>query len=215
MPANTRLFALMSDSAAASDQVLRNFDEVAIEGRNLTNLVSYASGDAAPRTDKAALIEVKRIHAEKFSLAILFSRLRRRHEVVPISGASVVRQLSNSDESTVGTPRGHRQTAHLQGAYVTSLSSHSRPVQQLQSICNSGLFESYQLDSGVPYPKTDAALNVLLVESWPVVRHDPEKPVRSAAFGCWIMTSSSGAEDVIQLLSRTRDPKYRRRWQHA
>lgn len=215
MPSNTRLFALMAGGVTPPEQVLRNFDEVAVEGRNWDNLVAYAAGDATPRTNRAALAEIKGLHAEKFSHAMLFSRLRRKHEVGHISADRVIRQLSNTDEWVSDTPRSHRLTAHFQGAYVTSLSSRSRPVQQLRSICNTGLVEGHQLDTGVPYPKTDSQLNVLLVESWPSVRHDPEKPLRSAAFACWIMTSSSGAEDVVRLLSRSREQKYLRRWQRA
>lgn len=216
MPSNTRLYACIADGAKLSDQIAWNFDEIAdaLE-TGWTNLVRYAVSDASPRTNKAALIEIKQQHSEKFALAMLFTKLRRQHVAEHVSTEGVIRKLLGANPSKPESSGRHRPMAHLQGAYVTALTSRPKPVDQLRLICNIGLVESYQLDNGVPYPRADSALNVLLVENWPMARHDPEKPVRSAAFGCWITTTTSGADDVAELVSRASDPKYLRRWRRA
>lgn len=88
-------------------------------------------------------------------------------------------------------------------------------MQQLRTLCDAGFTYCYQLDTGVPYENPDANLNVLLVEDWLNLRYDPEKPVRAAAFGGWILAKSSGAADIALLVERSRDSKYIRRSRNA
>jgi hypothetical protein len=43
------------------------------------------------------------------------------------------------------------------------------------------------------------------------LKHDPEKPMRSAAFSGWIMASPSSAEDIEELVERAQSIISKRR----
>ena len=44
---------------------------------------------------------------------------------------------------------------------------------------------------------------ILLVDGWPTRRGDPTKPLRSAAFGGWLMALATTADDIEALMHRT------------
>jgi hypothetical protein len=219
LPPETRLLATLGDDTTVPDTVMRNFDEVAHQGADCQTIIRYATSDVSLRGDRKALKENKRRHSEKFAFALLLATLRRKHELNTIDPEVVMRDLVRGPQEpqiySQGSLRLRRPTAQVLGSVVTSLSSRGRPVQQLRSVCDAGFTSSYLLDTGIPYEMPDANLNVLLVEEWPSVRYDPEKPLRSAAFGCWIMVKSSGAEDINQLIERSREARYVRRWRSA
>lgn len=219
LPSETRILASLADDAVVPDAVMRNFDEVAHQAAAWRTILRYATSDVTLRGDRKALKENKRRHSEKFAFALLLANLRRKHELNTISPEVVLRDLVRDSQETLiysqKSFRLRRPTAQVLGSVVTSLSTSGRPVQQLRSVCDAGFTSSYVLDTGVPYEMPDANLNVLLVEEWPLVRSDPEKPLRSAAFGCWIMAKSSGADDINRLIERAREPKYVRKWRNA
>lgn len=216
LPSTTRILAAVSEDATLSEGLLRNFDEVVSAGLLPTIALRYATSDARPSGDVSSLRESKRRHSEKFSFALLVATLRHKHELGKVSPASVIRELAQMRAGATSSELGARRVAtQVRGSYVASLSTSGRPIQQLRKLCDFGLNFSYQLDTGVPYENPDASLNVLLVEDWPTARHDPEKPVRSAAFGCWVMAQSSGADDIAHLIERVQDPKFIRKWRYA
>ena len=65
-----------------------------------------------------------------------------------------------------------------------------------------GLSEDFVLDTGVPYRRA-ARPRVLLVESWPKQRFDPNKPARVSAFSSWIMAIATTAEEIEVLVERS------------
>lgn len=218
MPSTTRLLALLTEDAEPPIQILDHFDSSAREG-TWQEIQRYATSDASPKVDQAALSESKRRHTEKYTVAMLLTTLRRKHELTTVEPETVIRELVNAGHSdsvrSKKMPQLRRPSTQVQGAYVASLSSRNKPVQQLRTLCSTGLVDSYALDTGIPYQKPDSNLNVLLIEQWPTVRNDPEKPVRSAAFGGWIMAKSSSAQDIFDLIERSRDTKFISRWHRA
>jgi len=219
MPSNTRLFAQISADAEIPLEILGNFDETASKARDSKQLVRYCNSEARPKIDRAALAESKRLHSEKYAFALMLALLRRKHELSTIRPELVIKELSIRDtdisRQTMRMPFLRKPSIQINGAYVASLNSLRNSLQQLRTLCDSGLNSSYQLVTGVPYVNQNANLNILLVEKCPIVRHDPDKPLRSAAFGCWIMAKSSSAEDISLLIERSRDPKHMRRWRNA
>lgn len=218
MPSTTRLLALLPEDAEPPIQILDHFDSSVREG-TWQEIQSYVTSDAIPRVDQAALSESKRRHTEKYAFAMLLTTLRRKHELASVEPETVIRELANSGHSdsvrSTKMPLLRQPSTQVQGTYVASLSSRYRPVQQLRTLCSTGLVDSYALDTGIPYQKPDSNLNVLLIEQWPTIRNDPEKPVRSAAFGGWIMAKSSSAQDIHHLIERSRDTKFMSRRHHA
>lgn len=218
MPSTTRLLALLTEDTEPPPQILDHFDSSASE-RDWQEIQFYATSDARPKVDQAALSESKRKHTEKYAFAMLLTTLRRKHELTTVEPETVIRELANTGRSDpVGStkmPQLRWPSTRVQGAYVASLSSRHKPVQQLRTLCSTGLVDSYALDTGIPYQKSDSNLNVLLIEQWPTVRNDPEKPVRSAAFGGWIMAKSSSALDIFYLIERSRNTKFISRWNRA
>lgn len=219
LPPQTRLLAVVAEDAQAPDWLMRNFDEVLEPRAPWRTIFRYATSDARLRGDREALKENKRRHSEKFAFALLLATLRRKHELEAVAPEVVVRELSQVNRPGQGylqnTVHLRRPTAQVRGSLVSSLSPHGKTVPQLRTLCDAGFTFSYQLDTGIPYEKPDTNLNVLLVEDWPVVRYDPEKPLRSAAFGCWIMAKSTNADDIAHLIERSREPKYMRKWRNA
>ena len=219
LPPETRLLATVAEGVEVPDWVMANFDEIVDLRSPWRTIVRYATSDANLRGDRGALKENKRRHSEKFAFALLLASLRRRHELDTVAPDLVMRDLAQGSQElpsySQASLRLRRPSAQVRGSVVTSLSPRGRPVQQLRSLCDAGFTYSYQLDTGIPYEKPGANLNVLLVEDWPVVRYDPEKPLRSAAFGCWIMAKSTGAGDIAHLIERSLEPKYVRKWRNA
>lgn len=221
MPSNTKLLAFTPDDKNPSAPVINNVDELAGSRSVWQVIARYSTSDAYAKANRKDLSEMKRRHVEKYSFALLLSTLRRRHELPAVSAEAVIAELSIAESKNVFAPtqspilRLRRPATEVMGTHVASLTSSRRPLQQLRTICDAGLNDGYILDTGVPYQRPDSHLSVLLVENWPTIRHDPDKPVRSAAFGCWIMARSSGAHDIYRLVERSRDPKYSRRWQNA
>jgi hypothetical protein len=144
---------------------------------------------------------------------IKFSRDRISNEPTLLTMHPIVKGIKgdyvdNSEKSNL-----RRSSKNINGAYVALLSSKRQPIRQLRNLCDSALMDSYALDNGVPYQLPDSNINILLInQDWPTVRHDPEKPARAAAFGCWIMARSSSTEDILTLIEWSRDPKHMRRW---
>lgn len=219
LPSEARLLAVVAENAEVPDWVMGNFDEVSDPRTPWRTILRYATGAAHLRGDRGALKENKRRHSEKFAFALLLATLRRKHALEAVAPDVVVRELSQISlpvpSYSQSALRLRRPTAQVRGSVVASLSPLGRTVQQLRTLCDAGFTYTYQLDTGIPYEKPDTNLNVLLVEDWPVMRYDPVKPLRSAAFGCWIMAKSTGAEDITHLIERSLDPKYVRKWRNA
>lgn len=221
LPSETRFLAVVADDAELPVGALGNFDEVADPRTPWRTILRYATSDANLRGDRGALKETKRRHSEKFAFALLLATLRSRHDLATVAPNAVVRELTHAQEAqeaqgySPSSLRLRRPIAQVRGSLVASLSARGRPVQQLRTLCNAGFTYSYQLDTGIPYEKPDAKLNILLVEDWPIVRSDPEKPIRAAAFGCWILAQSTGASDIAHLIERSREWKHVRKWRDA
>lgn len=218
LPLATRLLAVVATNTEVTDRVVRNFDET-IALRAWRSLLNYASSDAPLRGDREALQENKRQHSERFAFALLLANLRRRHTLEIVPPDVVIRDLTQANRESTGYSQPslglRRPTAEVQGSIVTSLSPRGRPFRQLRSFCNAGFTSIYELDNGIPYQKPNVGLNVLLVEDWPTVRYDPEKPLRTAAFGGWIMAESTDASDITNLIERMREPRNIRKWWNA
>ena len=88
---------------------------------------------------------------------------------------------------------------------VTSatLTRQGRPIYgALEPLLSLSTQQDYGLDNGrlaVRHGKLPP--NVLLVDSFPIRRYDPEKPIRAAAFAGWAMArpwSAADLDDTIQ-----------------
>ncbi|MFN9470011.1 hypothetical protein [Acidovorax sp.] len=219
LPPQTRLLAIVAEDAVVPQWVMGNFDEVADPRRAWQTVRRYAASDASPRGDLGALKENKRRHSEKFAFALRLATLRSKHELDTVAPNVVMQELAQVNQElqrhSENALRLRRPMAQVQGSVVASISARGKPMEQLRTLCDASFTHAYQLDTGIPYEKPDANLNILLIEDWPIVRFDPEKPLRSAAFGCWILAKSSGSSDIANLIERSRDPKHMRKWQNA
>jgi hypothetical protein len=67
------------------------------------------------------------------------------------------------------------------------------------------MLAGFRLDNGIPYCDSNQYPNILLIEKWPHLQHDPDKPLRSAAFSGWIMAISSTVDDIEYLVDRSQN----------
>jgi hypothetical protein len=102
-------------------------------------------------------------------------------------------------------------TAEVRGSTVATLHSNQSRSNGLRAYWQKGLDSSFNLDTGVPYPNRFKQPSILLVDAWPTIKHDPEKPMRTAAFSGWIMASPSTTEDIEELITRSQSIIAKRR----
>ncbi|MCZ7568857.1 MAG: hypothetical protein M5U01_09750 [Ardenticatenaceae bacterium] len=81
---------------------------------------------------------------------------------------------------------------------MPDFTSPGSPLEKLKPYCNSGILLDFFLDHGVPYPRRhsiERLVKVLLPNEIPVVRSDPDKPLRAAAFAGWAMAQVQSADE--------------------
>jgi hypothetical protein len=166
----------------------------------------------------ADLIGVQRRHALIYSTLLEISELRRQHELQPQDGEAVLRELNVrfptpgetfTDETTQKVIRGKKRLSELRSISIFQTKVALLPKQKKQSpaerflpFWTDGLLEDFEFDTGIPY-RRKALPRVVMVESWPSRRGDPDKPMRAAAFSGWVMAVSTTASDMEELVERS------------
>lgn len=214
LPASAQMLAIV-DPDSSYEPEFEGFDEQ-IDWANDQDIAELARAGRARNVSDLA--EVQRKHHIFYSTILQVAMLRRRHEVAPSSPSAVVAQLhdrSTQPESDVNVGRWrknspnwprHANSAFVSGSRVSDLpgSPESSARRRLMPLWSAALRDSFVFDTGVPYP-VDLAPRILLVSTWPEPRYDPNKPVRAAAFGTWLMAIATTVEHVEALTTRTLD----------
>ena len=172
--------------------------------------------DAQPITDQKVLREVKRMHSIRFATALQIASLRQQHNLQSSPPEYVIEELDRRSglEGSREPGRRSRHPINVNGSNVAALADvDSR--NDLRRVLDWELSENFNLDRGVPYATADAQPSVLLAERRPVMRTDPEKPTRAAAFSGWIMAQPSSAQDIEQLIERAQFITRRRMYERT
>jgi len=72
---------------------------------------------------------------------------------------------------------------------------------KLRNLYNDGLLLCYSLDNGVPYLKSRATTNVLIVDELPILEYDPFKLIRTTAFAGWSMVKVRSLDELEEFIS--------------
>jgi hypothetical protein len=62
----------------------------------------------------------------------------------------------------------------------------------------------YRLDDGVPY-RVGGVLGVLMVPTFPVIKQDPEKPLRAVAVAGWSALRRDQSDQIGNFMNRLRE----------
>lgn len=72
---------------------------------------------------------------------------------------------------------------------------------KLRNLYKDGLLLCYSLDNGVPYLKSRATTNVLIVDELPILEYDPFKLIRTTAFAGWSMVKVRSLDELEKFIS--------------
>lgn len=198
---------LQNRSEEVAGPVERHLDALLSVSDGIGRLARYLQTSSARRIKVPDLQNQKSLHVARWSAALQISHLRRRREGANVSATAVVQDLESRHSALASKParRAGPVTTVIRGSQVRALPSGPRMMPSLRLAWESGLRDTYALDDGVPYSSPDRLPSLLLVDSWPDTPSDPEKPIRAAAFGGWVMASASDAEDAELLLERSQE----------
>jgi hypothetical protein len=207
LPHTARLVALVETTASVPKlKVQRNFDEFFYFEAGMRSLLKFVQSNAKPHANLQDLIAAKRLHSIRWSAATQVTNLRRRFQNSEASAQRLVDKLALADVDAQHqfTSSGRRSLGtFFQGSEIRALPSGRALMPDLRVAWDRGLRSVYTLDEGVPYSNEQTPPSLLLVDSWPDVPIDPEKPFRVAAFSGWVMASPESEQDVYQLVERT------------
>ncbi|WP_186156919.1 hypothetical protein [Burkholderia gladioli] len=222
LPDNARLIAVGDQppqGRAGLIDLLRHFDEVLLSDRNLEkNIAIFCTSDAMPKT-KRELTETKRIQAIRFATLWQIALLRGKHDLKGDGPGSVI-ETFRSRELNERRPASHSKSRRLNtvdvgGSTVAALPQNAETLENLRAFLNTGLPRMFTLDDGTPYTNEELPPSILLSTNMPVVRHDPEKAVRAAAFGGWVTAQPTNSNDIEELIARTRISLKRRMYERT
>jgi hypothetical protein len=72
---------------------------------------------------------------------------------------------------------------------------------KLRNLYKDGLLQCYSLDNGVPYLKSRATTNVLIVDELPILEYDPFKLIRTTAFAGWSMVKVRSLDELYEFIN--------------
>jgi len=209
LPPTARVVALLTANTPEPKlQVQRNFDEIFRLRNGSQSLAHFVQSNAEPRAKLKDLLAAKRLHSVRWSAATQVTTLRRKHQNPSVSAHGLVEELGlqqNEASPQSATTRRRASAVFLHGSQVRALPSGRALIPSLRDAWERGLRSTYTLDDGVPYSDEHTPPSLLLVDSWPDVPSDPEKPFRVAAFSGWVMASPESLQDIHQLVERTQD----------
>lgn len=210
LPPTTRMIALLGAGASEpKPQVQRHFDELFHWKNGARSLTGYVKSDARSHTKPNDLLAAKQLHMVRWSAAYQITMLRRQHHYhyPGFHARDLVDQLALQYSQTASVAIfSHRRTSStvVDGSQIRALPVGRSLMPSLRDAWEQNLHRTYRLDDGVPYSDEYAPLSLLLVDRWPEILSDPNKPSRTAAFGGWVMASSSHTLDVLELIERSR-----------
>lgn len=143
-------------------------------------------------------------HDVLYSTLLQIAHLRRLHALQAQNSREVIEALRpqrGSDGLRRATSRIH--SVRVFQTTIASIERSKRSFSQdMRPLWVDGLATDFALDDGIPYSRHEIP-RVLLVESWPTMRGDPNKAMRGAAFGNWLMAVPTTAGEIEDLLIRT------------
>lgn len=229
LPAQAVLVALVDRDSNPPRPLVDNGFDVVVDDDSLASLVSVCGGRDVARHNTAELQGVQHRHGVFYSTVMQIAQLRQRHKPKATSAELVV-NLLQSQPDAVGEERGELRLppnvetmdqgwserrvsgsaravalrATVRGTVVVGMpGTVRRPViRRLRSLWAEAFFDDVVFDAGIPYHRRMVP-RVLLVESWPMHRSDPEKPSRGMAFSGWLLAIATSAEEISALASRS------------
>jgi len=72
---------------------------------------------------------------------------------------------------------------------------------KLRNLYKDGLLLCYSFDNGVPYLKSRATTNVLIVDELPILEYDPFKLIRTTAFAGWSMVKVRSLDELYEFIN--------------
>jgi hypothetical protein len=82
-------------------------------------------------------------------------------------------------------------------------------LSRTRSLCVYSLRKDFTLDQGIPYPHRFVP-NMLVADRFPVMRADPEKPVRTLAFAGWVTVTLQDLGEISAIQKQLRRAAERR-----
>lgn len=228
-PAASRLVALVENDAEPPPVLANQGFDTMLRAKDTQELIRVISSDLPERHRISELQNIQKQHAIFYSTILQIAELRSRHTFPQRSVHEVIATLQvRHDQFLPSIPkpdlRGEHpksKTAHgstrskinreswratvlqttvaeLRESKTTSATKRFRPLW------SEALSKDFVLDRGIPYQQSIEP-RILLIETWPTHKTDPQKPTRVAAFSSWLMAVATTAQDVETLIERTQE----------
>jgi hypothetical protein len=126
----------------------------------------------------------------------ILKELKERYQGQPVS----IQSLAERGEESKDIRSTYLEYSGRKVIETLKCSSPSYEAK-LRNLYKDGLLLCYSLDNGVPYLKSRATTNVLIVDELPILEYDPFKLIRTTAFAGWSMVKVSSLDELEVFIS--------------
>jgi len=219
LPASTRFVAVTEPQGTLSERFSYDTFDNTVDGTDGRGLVQLCSELKHDEERERELRQNQERHAITYWTFFQIAELRRRRSLQPgdaikvlasLASRWIVPTLSGSEQSAAGSRRA-RFKVNFKDTTIAALPQidHKPHLGYLEPFCSDALSEDFVLQRGIPYQRRTLP-RILMVESWPSRRGDPNKPIRSAAFSGWVMALATSPKDIEDLMERSHEVVNRR-----
>jgi hypothetical protein len=205
------VLVINSDDNQLPEKAAYNFDKI-VNSDDYDDLIEFINQPPTRRIDD--IQEVKNKFFQRFEIIYeesykiwesdrcgkdpfkILKQLKERDQGQPVPIESWVERREESKDI--------RSTyVEYSGRKVIETLKFSSPSYEakLRNLYKDGLVLCYSLDNGVPFKKSRATTNVLIVDELPILEYDPFKLIRTTAFAGWSMVKVRSLDELEEFIN--------------